>query len=251
MAKMLKSLPTRPATASLRIVLLVGLSVLLIQPGCLFRKRAAPAAPQLPAPIRVAFLPLNVPQGTPDLHWIAVAAAIVAADTALAAPDLEPAPLWESIPAALQSLGNSRTVAREVSEMTGARLSAKWTTEGEVRSEKDGTIIRLDFTPSNPSIIPFRYEKPLVLDRIGIQFCDAFDQFLRHLIVRPIQQDKIAAWDLKRLRAIAEAVDLEYGWFTTSAKPGAAGEVVEDLARTDLPLAKLLFSATLYPALAK
>jgi hypothetical protein len=246
MAKMLKSLPTRPATASLRIVLLVGLSVLLIQLGCLFRKRTAPAAPQLPAPIRVSFLPLNVPQNTPDLHWIAVAA-----DTALAAPDLEPAPLWESIPAALQSLGNSRTVAREVSEMTGARLSAKWTTKGEVRSEKDGTIIRLDFTPSNPSIIPFRYERPLVLDRIGIQFLDAFDQFLHYLIVRPIQQDKIAAWDPKRLRAIAEAVDLEYGWFTTSAKPGAAGAVVDDLARTDLPLAKLLFSATLYPALAK
>jgi hypothetical protein len=225
--------------------------MLLVQPACLFRKHKAPSAPVLPQPTRIAFLPLNVPQGTPDLQWIAIASAVVAANTALAAPDLQPAPLWESIPAAIQSLGNSRTLTSDIAQTAGERISAKWTTEGEVRADKSVITICLDFTPSKTSVIPFRYERPVNMDRIGLQFQDALDQFLRYLVVRPIPRDKIQEIDARKLKAVAEAMDLEYGWFATSAKPGAAAAVVEDLVKTNLPLAKLLFNPSLYPALAK
>jgi hypothetical protein len=238
-------------TPSSRVLISLALLGLFLQPGCLFRKHKAPEAPKLPAPSRVAFLPLNVPQGIEDLHWIAVAAAVVNANVALAAPDIEPVPLWESIPAALQSLGVSRTVTTDIAELTASRLSARWATEGEIKSDKSTVTIRLDFIPSQAGSVPFRYEKPISPDRLEVNVETAYGQFLRYLIVRSLQVDKIKHFDAKSLKAIALAVDVEYGWFATNAKPGAAGAIVDDLARSNKDLARVLFSPTLYPVLAK
>jgi len=235
-----------------RIAVLPALMALLAQAGCLFHSHRAPSTARAPAlPVRIAFLPLNVPQGNADLRWIAVAAAVMGADMALAAPDLEPAPLWESMPAAIQSLGDSRAVTAEIAELTAARLSARWLAGGEVRKAGNMVTIRLDFIPSRSSLLPFRYEKPILADKMGAHIKDAFGQFLRFLMAGKLQQDKGHPMDSRKLKSIADAVDAEYGWYSPARKPGGAGAVVEDLVRSDPALARLLFSPTLYPVLAK
>ena len=231
---------------------LISLAVLglLTQPGCLFRKRKAPAAPTLPAPVRIAVLPMNVPQGNTDLRWVAIATTVLMEQEAMAAPDLEPVPIWESFQAARQSLGDSRTVTTDIAELTAARLSARWTTQGDLLTANNAITLRLDFIPAKPSLVPFRYEKQVSLDELAPHFQEAYDQFLRYLIVRPLDAGKLHQLDAKRLKELAEAIDVEYGWWAT-AKPGAAGKLVDDLAQSNPGLARLLFSPTLYPALSK
>jgi hypothetical protein len=231
----------------------LALFVLLMQPGCLihiFHKKKPPAAPVIPAPTRVVLLPLNIPQGDTELAWISFAATVEAADIALAAPDVELVPIWESIPAALQSLGNSRTVTTDIAELVATRLSARWATEGDIIKSANGLTVRVDFMPSRPNLVPFRYEKAFEPDELPARFQEAVDQFLRYLIVRPLDLEKLQPLETKQLKEIADALDAEYGWFG-AAKPGSSGQVVEALARTKPALAKLLFSPTLYPILAK
>jgi hypothetical protein len=257
-----------PNLLSRRILISLALLGVLLQPGCLFRKHKPPAAPALPAPVRVALLPFNVPPDNSDLRWASMATLALMADMVTAAPDVELIPIWESVPAVLQSLGNSRTVTSDTAELIASRLSARWASHGEILSAVQSAVparkrakgatpptkisfnIRLDFIPAKPSLVPFRYEKPYGADSLQPRFQEAFDQFLRYLIVRPLQPQKLQAIDIAKLREIAASLDTEYGWFT-SAKPGSSGKVVEDLAKSDPGLARALFSPTLYPILAK
>ncbi len=232
------------------LLIALALSGLLLEPGCIFKKNKPPAAPVVPAAVRVALLPMNVPDGSAELHWIALAAMAQLMETALAAPDLELVPVWESIPAAIQSLGNSRTVTTDVAELVATRLSARWSTEGEITKTGKAFTWRVDFIPAKPSLVPFRYEKPSTPEALALQTQEALDQFLRYLIVRPLPASKAQPMDAKKLREIADALNTEYGWFGTT-RPGANGKVVEDLARSKPALARLLFSPTLYPVLAK
>ncbi len=232
------------------ILILLALPGLFLQSGCFFRKRTPAAAPALPAPVRIILLPVNAPEGKADLRWTSLAATVRMAEIAAAAPDLEPMPLWESTPAVLQTLGNSRTITAEIAEFTAARLTARWGTVGDLITVNNAPTLRLDFIPSKPSLVPFRYEKPSAINALGPQFQEAFTQFLRYLIVRPLMEDRIRHLDAARLKEVAQALDEEYGWFV-AAKPGAAGKVVEDLARSNHDVARLLFNPTLYPVLAK
>lgn len=223
---------------------------LFLMSGCLFRKGKPPAAPAIPAPVRIVLLPLNVPQGNADLHWISLAGPAVMAEIALAAPDLEIVPFYESAQAALQSLGNSRLVTQDIAELVATRLSARWATNGEIRATGSTITLMVDFIPSRATLVPFRYEKPMAAGAMEQRFQEAFEQLLRYLIVRPLQTDKLHQLDTKKLQEIANALDAEYGWYA-SPKPGGSTRLVEDLARTDPGLAKILFSPTLYPVLAK
>jgi hypothetical protein len=232
------------------VLILLVLPSLMLQSGCLFRKRTPAAAPTLPAPVRIILLPVNAPEGRADLRWTALAATVQMAEIAVAAPDLEPMPLWESTPAVLQTLGNSRTITAEIAEFTADRLTARWATVGDLLTVNKTPIMRLDFVPSRASLVPFRYEKPGSIDALAPHFQEAFTQFLRYLIVRPLMEDRIRHLDPAGLRAIGEAVDAEYGWFVP-AKPGAAGKLVDNLAISNRTLARLLFNPTLYPVLAK
>ena len=233
-----------------RLLVVLALTGLLFEPGCIFRKHKPPAAPASPARVRVVLLPMNVPDGSPELHWISLATVAEMADTASAAPDLELVPVWESVPAALQSLGNSRTVTLDIAELVATRLSARWSSQGEIIKAGKTFTWRLDFIPAKPSLVPFRYEKTSAVEALPSQAREAFDQFLRYLIVRPLEVTKTPSLDAKKLREIADALDAEFGWFGT-AKPGTSGKVVEDLARSRPALARVLFSPTLYPVLAK
>jgi len=233
-----------------RILVSLALSGSLLLPACFFRKHTAPSAPKVSAPVRIAFLPMNVPQGNADLLWLSMGTTVLMVGTARSAPDLEPVSLWESLPAALQSLGTSRTVTSDIAELTATRLSARWAAEGQLQAASNSVSLRIDFIPSQPSLVPFRYEKPGTPEQMPPRIQEAYEQFLRYLIVRPLDEQKNKPFDLKRLKEIADAVDAEYGWFAT-AKPGAAGKLVEDLSKSDPGFAKLLFSPTLYPVLGK
>jgi len=240
----------KQAHTLLRILILLALPGLILQSGCFWRKRTPVAAPELPAPVRIILLPVNAPEGKPDLRWTALAATVQMAEIAVAAPDLEPMPLWESTPAVIQTLGNSRTITAEIAEFTATRLTARWGTVGALMTSNDATVLRLDFIPSRASLVPFRFEKQGPIDALGSSFQEAFTQFLRYLILRPLVEDRIHRMNPLRLKEVAQALDAEYGWFA-AAKPGAAGKVVEELARSNRDLARLLFNPTLYPVLGK
>jgi hypothetical protein len=193
---------------------------------------------------------MNIPQGNTELRWVSLATPVLMAQVAQGAPDLEPVALWESMPAALQSLGDSRTITADIAELVATRLTARWATQGDLRPASDALSIRVDFIPSRSTLVPFRYEKEGSIDELDPHFREAFDQFLRYLIVRPLMEEKIQPLDAQKLKEVAEALDVEYGWFEP-AKPGEAGKIVEDLAHSNPGLARILFSPTLYPLLGK
>ncbi len=234
----------------LLILTSLALLGLLAPTGCLFRHKAPAAPATLPAPARILLLPANVPDDKPELQWTAFGIDVMLAESALAAPDLELAPLYESVPAVLQTLANSRHITDEIAEFTATRLTARWATEIEITPAKDALTLRVDFIPAKPSLVPFRYEKAGPPGTMTGRLQEACSQFLDYLIVRPLALEKLKPLDENKVKEIAQALNLEYGWFTT-AKPGQAGKLVEELALTRPALAKLLFSPTLYPVLAK
>lgn len=223
---------------------------LLLPTGCLFRKHRPPAAPTLPAPVRIVLLPLNFPRENTDLRWVSLASAVLEAEIVQSATDLEPVPLWESMPAVLQILGDSRAITTGIAEFTATRLTARWAIQGELSAVTNDLLVRMDFIPARPSLVPFRYEKQSSMDGLDPHFREAFDQFLRYLIVRPLATPKIKLLDAKSLKELADALDAEYGWFET-AKAGEAAKVVQDLAHSNPSLARLLFNPAAYPVLGK
>ncbi len=241
-------LKSRPANRPWTILVLVAF-ILLLQPGCLFfHKRKPRPAPVIPPPTRIAVLPANFPPENPDARWLTLASIVLQYDTGRAAPDLDFIPFWESMPAVLQVVGNSRTISTDNAVEIATRLSAKWIADGNFLSDKSALTYRLDFMPSQTTLIPFRYEKPTSAAELPDEMSEAYDQFLRYLIVRPLVIERIRPIEPKQLKEIADALDAEYGWFVT-ARPGQAGKVVEDLERLIPGLARSLFSPTLYPNL--
>lgn len=238
------------AQSAARILLALSLLGLMAQPACLFRRNKGVDIAELPPPVRMTYLPFNIPEENADLRWISLAAPVIMAETAAAAPDLERVPFWESMPATIQTLGPSRRVTPEIAEFMAARMTARWAGMGDIMTEEKETILRVDFIPSRSATIPFRYQRQTTLQNMERQFAVAFEQFLRYLIVRPLENEKIRVLDEQTLREIALALDVEYGWFVP-AKPGEAQKTVEKLAVSNIELARLLFSPTLYPLLAK
>jgi hypothetical protein len=106
----------------------------------------------------------------------------------------------------------------------------------------------VDFIPAKSNQVPFRYQKNTSIDSLGSGFPEAFRQFLRYLVARPLQPAKGSLPNMTSMKTLAEALDREYGWFV-DAEPGKAQDVVADLARSDESLARLLFNPSLYPVL--
>ena len=235
---------------SARILMAPVFFCLFFQPGCLFRKHQAPAAPTLPARVSIVLLPLNVPQENADLRWLPFAGTVLMATEVQAAPDLDTVPLWSSVPAVLQALGTSRTITSDIAASTATRMSAKWATQGDIMPAKTNFTLRLDFIPSESIPYPYRYQKEGSVDALESRIQEAISQFLNYLIVRPLMPTKVQKLDAQKLKAIAQALDAEYGWYVP-ARPGEAVKEVEDLARTNRDLARLLFNPALYPVLAK
>jgi hypothetical protein len=231
-----------------RIVACLLLAMLLLEPACFFRKKRA-AEPRYPAaPVRCALLPLNVPPENPQLRWAAFAATYLMARFADQAQDLSAAALWETIPVALESVGDSRSITPDTAAYVASRVTARWAIQGALLAVKGGMRLRLDFLPSETSMVAYRYESSFTPETMLQKMREAFEQFLTYLMARPLPKSSDAI-SPGNLRQIGEALDQEYGWYRT-ADPGKAERVVAELAKSQLSVARILFSPTVYPILA-
>jgi hypothetical protein len=152
------------------------------------------------------------------------------------------------MPVALEAAGSSRIITAETAAYIASRLAAKWATQGDITSSKDRVQLTVDFIPAKTTMVPFRYEKQASVDSLDSHFHDAFEQFLRYLVARPMTKDESPSIDSTALKEVATALDREYGWFVT-AEPGKSDKVVAGLARSDGRLARLLFNPSLYPGI--
>jgi len=232
-----------------RIAAVLAGMILLTQPACLFRKHKTAAPKVLPSSVRIAYLPLNIPSENTELRWLSLAVPIMMAKVSESAPDLEPVPLWETMPVAAEAAGSSRNITAEVAAYIASRLTAKWAAEGELSPTKGGVHMTVDFIPAKTTLVPFRFEKEGSIDSLGASFQNATEQLLRYLVLRPMSKSDKDSVNTKSMKEVAEALDREYGWFVT-ANPGKSDKVVANLARTDSRLARLLFNPSLYPSMA-
>ncbi len=243
---------TRRATACRRFLAALTGLIFLAQPACLFKKHKA-AAPQAPPPaVRIVYLPLNVSGEDAKIRWVALAVPVMMAKASEEAPDLDMVPMWEAMPLAIEAAGTSRIITPEVAAYIASRLTAKWAAEGELSPTKRGVKVTVDFIPVKTTLVPFRYEKESSIDSLGGHFTDAIAQLLRYLVLRPMPRYESETapqpLDVDTLKEIVEALDREYGWFTT-ADPGKSDKVVADLTHSDNRLARLLFNPSLYPGI--
>jgi hypothetical protein len=220
-----------------------------IQPACFFRKHTKAAVPQAPvAATRIALLPFNIPSENTDLRWVSLAAPILMAKTVENSPNFEVVPLWQSYPVALESLGSGRNITPEVAAYVASRVGAKWATAGDLTPAKGGVWMRVDFIPAKTNLVPYRFEHETHLDGMAANFYEAFSQFGRYLVMRPLPKPEGRGQNVQSLRPLTEALDREYGWYT-AADPGKSDNIVAGLRGTDSELTKLLFNPTLYSSL--
>ncbi len=226
------------------------LALLLFQTGCLFggKKKAAVSQVVPAGPTRVVALPLNIPADNQDLRWMALAAPIVSAKTMENSPDLETAPFWEGLPAAVEALGQSREITPEIAAYITTRVGAKWSSVGEMNPGKNGVALLLDFIPGKSSLVGYRYQKEAKPEDLAPHYYEAVSQFLRYLVARPLPKQAGGIPDQAMLKQLAEALDREYGWFV-AADPGKSDALVAQLVKTDAKLARLLFNPVIYPVL--
>jgi hypothetical protein len=230
------------------LILIVAAAALLsgLQSACLFKRGKAPKP--APAAVRVVFLPFNAPAADKELRWAALAAPAMMAIVSERARDLDVVPLWQSMPIAVEAAGASRTFTAETAANVGSWFSAKWAAMGEFTPAGTKVSMVIDLIPSASTLVPFRYIKAGRIDPVGSTFPSAFTQFLHYLALRPLLPATKKEQSLSSLRNLAETLDLEYGWFV-DAQPGKAQQAVSELADSDMRLARLLFSPTLYPLL--
>jgi hypothetical protein len=235
-------------TKSLRLLAASVVILLLVLSAC-SKKSKAPIAPS--SPLRVVFLPFNVPENSKDLQWVAMASPILMSKVCEFAPDLVAVPFWDSMPVAIESAGASRIFTDESAQSAAGWLSAKWAIMGDISPGRRKSIsLIIDFIPSRGNEVPFRYMKTAKMEYLGSGYPVAFTQFLRYLTIRPLQHSKSEDLSMASLKPLAEAVNREYGWFA-DAEPGKAQEIVADLALKDSRLARLLFNPSVYPVLKK
>jgi hypothetical protein len=223
-------------------------AILLLQSGCHLGKQKT-ANPQVSsAPMRIVFLPPNIPADNTDLQWVAMSVPVLMAEASGASPDLEVVPLWESIPVASDVVGPARAITTEMAAEITTRLLAKWVIIGELSSDRKGVSLTVDFMPDKANRIPFRYEKRCSVNSLPENLSEAVSQFLRYVAARALTGPKGPELDAKDIKEIAEALDREHGWFA-AAEPGRAEKVVRVLSQPDSRLARMLFNPALYPGI--
>lgn len=219
------------------------LGIMFFQSACLFKKGKAKVI--TPTETKIVLLPFNVPPGNQDLRWMAMAGPILMGKTIERARDLKVAPLWETMPTAIDAAGLTRTFTQETAASAAAWLSAKWSVMAEITPTKTGVRMMVDFIPSTTGSVPFRFTKSGKPDDVGLRIPEALAQFSYYLAVRPMEQAEKKLPTMTSMKKVAEALDREYGWFV-EAEPGNAQAVVEELAGSDPQLARFLFNPSLY-----
>jgi hypothetical protein len=201
------------------------------------------------SPTRILLLPFNVPAANKDLQWMALAAPILMTKTGEYTKDIEIMPIWQTMSIALSNAGNSRSFTPETAAAAASWVAAKWSVMGEITPSKNGVSMVVDFIPAKSTLVPFRYLKSGKPDVVGAGLYDAYSQFLRYLVAKPLQGSREREITMTSMKPVAEALDREYGWFVEAA-PGKAQDVVESLMHSSESLARSLFSPTVYPSLA-
>ncbi|MBN2241832.1 MAG: hypothetical protein JW793_04010 [Acidobacteria bacterium] len=225
----------------------LAVMVLFLQSACLLRGKKEALMPA--APVRIAFLPFNIPEGDEDLRWASMAMPVMMAKISEKANGMDPAPLWEGIRFAIESTGSSRTITQESAAYVANWVNSRWSVTGSLsREKKDKIILLVDFIPNQEEDIPFRYIKTIKMDAVDYNVRKAFRQFLNYVSARPMDPEGDGKTSLASLRQLAEALNREYGW-TVPADPGKAEAIVSNLAQSDLRLARLLFNPATYPIL--
>jgi hypothetical protein len=241
-----------PSGSCLALTAALAILILVLQSACIlpWRNKKPKAAPAPPPVVQVAFLPFNVAAADNELRWVAMATPVMLAKVSERAREIEVIPLWQAMPIALDAAGASRTLTADSGAQIASYLSAKWATIGEFTRTRYGVSMIGDFIPAQRTQVPFRFIKRGSMETVGSNLPVAISQFLRYVAARPLLPEVHKTPDLLSLRTLAEALDREYGWFV-EAQPGKADEIVSELANSDERLARLLFSPTLYPALAQ
>ena len=106
-------------------LLLIAASALLLsffQSACFFSKSKVKVTPV--SDVRIALLPFNVPAGNQDLRWTAMAGPILMGKAIERAQDLNVTPLWETMPAAIEAAGVTRTFTQETAASVASWLSS-------------------------------------------------------------------------------------------------------------------------------
>lgn len=217
-------------------------------PACLFKKKKAAAPAVVPVgPIRIVFLPANMATEDGEQRWMSLAVPVLMTKLATVSPDLDPVPLWQLLPIAVENAGASRTINPELASYLASRMGAHWAAMGEIAPSKDGLTLLVDFVPVRASAYAFRYQKAVSSSSLESNLRQAVDEFRDYQLAEPaIVKESKAATDAGLLRQIAEALDSDYGWFVPPA-PGKAEAVAASLSRSDSKLARLIFSPALYP----
>lgn len=201
------------------------------------------------APIRIAYLPFNIPEGNEEIQWTAMAIPALMAKITQESPALNIVPLWETMPLALESVGNLREITSEDASYVANWLNAEWALMGDLSEDDNKKVsLLLDFIPARDTNVPFRYIKVLDMDAFDISIREAFNQFLYYISVVPIEDTGRKQTRLASLRMVAEALDREYGW-SVPAEPGLAEDIVTNLAQSDIWLTRYLFNPDVYTIL--
>jgi hypothetical protein len=230
-------------------IFLIAASAVMIFSQSACTKKGKVSTPNV-GPIRVVLLPFSVPEGNKDLQWTALAPPVLLAKVSEQFPDLVIIPLWESMPTAIASAGASRSFNDESAASVAGWFGAKWAIMGEITPyKKSGFSVVIDFIPAKGTDVPFRYLKTRRLESMGPAFYTSLRQFLRFVMDKPFPPSKKKFPGLNQMKALAEALDKEYGWFVT-ADPGNAQNAIGEMAPADKTLGRVLFSPTMYPELA-
>jgi hypothetical protein len=217
-------------------------------PACLFKKKKAAAPAAVPAgPIRIVFLPTNLGADNAELRWMSLAVPVLMTKLASVSSDLDPVPLWQLMPVAVENAGASRIINAELASYLASRMGARWAIMGEIAPSKDGLTLLVDFIPVKTAAYAFRYHKAASPSSLESNLRQAMDEFLHYQLTEPAAgKESKAALDTGLLRQIAETLDSDYGWFVAPA-PGKGDAIAASLSRSDSKLARLIFSPTLYP----
>ena len=137
-------------------ILALAVMTVLLQSACLFKGKKEAVMPS--APVRVAFVPFNTPEGSQELRYASMAMPILLTKISQNAEGLEPLPLWESMRYAIESTGSTRTVTQESAAYVANWMNSKWSVMGTLSQGKSNKItLMMDFIPSRDDSIPFRY----------------------------------------------------------------------------------------------
>ena len=228
--------------------------VVLIAMGQAACSKKVKVAVEDSGPVRMVVLPFTVSQGKADankeLRWAAMAAPALLIKASRRLPDIEVVPFWEVMPVAISVAGAARSFDDENAAALANWVSAQWAVIGDIRRSGSSYFVAVDFIPAKSTIIPFRHVKTRRAENIGTSFYLGLRQWLRYVTSKQIPLLQAREPGLQKMQPLGEALDKEYGWFTT-AEPGAAQSLVKELAIDNQDWMELLFSPILYQSLGK